>query len=96
MNDQIGYAWLYLSFCILRLADRDEEKESSIVVCFDDCNKIKEAITKGFQALPVDHLVANPLAVEDVVMKVIASEYDKALWRFRKPVREIEKVTIHT
>jgi hypothetical protein len=38
----------------------------------------------------------NPLAIYDAFLQVVIWEYDSALWGFREPVRNIEKVCVTT
>lgn len=71
---------------------------SCVVVCFDDFHNgvtnsnLKDRILDGLRSYPQDYIKAHPFGVYDAFMKVIIWEYDRALWLFRKPIRDIEKV----
>jgi hypothetical protein len=94
-EDHVDYVWLYLSFCSLWLEDL-QGKHSHVVVCFDDCEKIIEHIKKACSDYASDGLIAHPLAMQNVFVRVLVNQYDKAVWRFRKPVRTLEKVSFQT
>lgn len=88
----LGYSWLYLSFSILWAKKNDEL--SCVLVCYDDSNDIKfrAKIVEWLTNYPLDNIMQNPLAIHDAVLRAIVVSYDEALWLFRVPVREIEKV----
>jgi hypothetical protein len=85
------YKWLYLSFTIVWLRNGQGEV-SCLLVCFDDCNKIRNQILDSFKGYLCENLKGSPFSIYDALLKAIIMQYDEALWLFRKPIRGIEKV----
>jgi hypothetical protein len=64
---------------------------SCVLVCFDDCSKIKGKILEALQPY-LGKLKDSPFAIYDALLSIVIWQYDTALWLFRKPVRDFEKV----
>ncbi|KAI1451938.1 hypothetical protein F4805DRAFT_60031 [Annulohypoxylon moriforme] len=85
------YGWLYLSFCSLWLFDPNTQHTSCVFICFDDSTEIQDEIVKAFENYPIANIKRHHNAAHDALLRAIIWKYDEALWRFRRPIREIEK-----
>ncbi|KAI0502741.1 hypothetical protein F5B22DRAFT_632198 [Xylaria bambusicola] len=90
-DDRPEYGWLYLSFCAISLKHDDGARNTNILVCFDDCSKIRKDIEYAFEGYCWSLLSQNLLSVHDALLRQIIWQYDRALWLFRGPIREIEQ-----
>lgn len=94
-TERPSYAWLFLSFSVLWVKCRETSKVSCLVVCFDDFYEqatVRDMFREGLRTLEQNY-TAHSLSVYDTFLKVIIWQYDRALWLFRKPVRNIEKAS---
>ena len=88
-----GYNWQYLAFHSLWFAPKASGVPATqILFCFDVSSKMKKFILDGFQASATDSIKGCPFAVYDTLMETVITYYDQALWAFRKPIRDYEKV----
>lgn len=93
-NNKWTYSWLFLSFSILWAKNPKDGKVSCVVVCYDDCEKLEGKISDALKNYSPADIKDNPLAIYDAFLQVVIWEYDSALWGFREPVRNIEKVCV--
>ncbi|KAH7322613.1 hypothetical protein B0I35DRAFT_184974 [Stachybotrys elegans] len=84
------YAWLFLSFTVLWVKNSGGQV-SCILVCYDHCSEIQDKIIGAFNNYPQQQITTTPFAVCDAILRGVIKQYDDALWRFQKPVRDIEK-----
>jgi hypothetical protein len=63
------------------------------LVCYDDTADIKTEIVEGLRNYTLGNIRESPYAVFDAMLGVIVWQFDKALWKFRTPIRTIEKVS---
>ncbi|GAW16179.1 hypothetical protein ANO14919_056020 [Xylariales sp. No.14919] len=89
-DDRPDYGWMFLSFCAICFKHSDKKKDSHILVCFDHSSRIKDAIESAFEGYLWEVLTQNLLSVHEALLRHIIWEYDRALWLFRKPIRDIE------
>jgi hypothetical protein len=88
-----GYNWQYLAFHSLWTASKAPRVSTTqVLLCFDVSKEMKQHILAGFQASTTESIERCPFAVYDALAGILISYYDKALWAFRIPIREIEKV----
>ncbi|KAK8007305.1 glycosyltransferase family 28 domain-containing protein [Apiospora arundinis] len=87
-----NYQWAYLSFCTL-WREVGDGKASCVLVCFDDWHQheIMSKIVDAFNRYPLQHIYESSSAVNDALLRGLTDVYDNALWRFRVPVRDIER-----
>ncbi|KAI9167885.1 Mg2+ transporter protein, CorA-like/Zinc transport protein ZntB [Paramyrothecium foliicola] len=84
------YSWLFLAVSVLWVQP-EKGKLSCIMVCYDDCSKIRDEILDAFKSYPRANIKENAFSVYDALLQAIVMQYDQALWLFRTPVRNIEK-----
>ncbi|KAK8848624.1 corA-like mg2+ transporter protein domain-containing protein [Apiospora arundinis] len=87
-----NYQWAYLSFCTL-WREVGDGKASCVLVCFDDWHQhgIMSKIVDAFNRYPLQHIYESSSAMNDALLRGLTDVYDNALWRFRVPVRDIER-----
>ncbi|CAG9941093.1 unnamed protein product [Clonostachys rosea f. rosea IK726] len=83
------YKWLFLSFSVLWL--KKAGKVTCVVACYDDCGKLQDKIEEALARYPLRYLESNPFAIYDAFLRLYIWQYDEGIWKFRKPVRKIEK-----
>lgn len=86
------YKWLFLSFSVLWL--KKAGKVTCVVACYDDCGRLRDKIEEALARYPLRYLESNPFAIYDAFLRLYIWQYDEGIWKFRKPVRKIEKVDI--
>lgn len=87
-----SYKWLFLSFSVLWL--KKAGKVTCVVACYDDCKILKTKIKDALKNYPLRYVQSNPFAIYDAFLRLYIWQYDEGIWKFRKPVRNIEKVDI--
>lgn len=84
------YHWLYLSFWAITL--HAHGSSLPVLLCFDDANshRFKEIIGRNLEL----RAFASPktTALVSILLEETLHIFDEALWGFRKPVRNFEKV----
>lgn len=90
------YHWLYLSFFTLWFESKSPngKKTTQIILCFDDAHgkRVEDAIQEavGLDSYPE---LDCPYGIIRRIVEAVTRIYDDALWTFRAPVRQIEKVS---
>ncbi len=88
-----AYEWQYLAFCSLWYCGEQEDSLGvHVLLCFDVSQRIQGAISTGFRATQGADLRNSPFSLQIELAEIVVAQYDKALWTFRKPIRNIEKV----
>ncbi|VUC25575.1 unnamed protein product [Clonostachys rosea] len=85
------FSWSFLSFSVLWSRNRFTNKLSCVLVCYDDTARIKNEIIEGLGNYTLSNIRESPYAVFDAMLRVIVWQFDTALWKFRMPIRTIEK-----
>lgn len=85
------YCWQYLSFASLWISG-DGVSDTQILLCFDLTYVMRAHILKSFLDSDAENLKRDPFEVYAILVDAITERYDEALWGFRIPVRDIEKV----
>lgn len=70
----------------------EQDQPTQYLLCFDLSPKMKRSIVEAFQTSNHSAWRRCPLGVYSVIVPVIARFFDDALWEFRVPIRDIEKV----
>ncbi|CAI6099849.1 unnamed protein product [Clonostachys chloroleuca] len=86
-----NFSWSFVSFSVLWSKNRFTNKVSCVLVCYDDAADIKTEIVEGLRNYTLGNIRESPYAVFDAMLGVIVWQFDKALWKFRTPIRTIEK-----
>lgn len=85
------YHWLFLAFFTIWVKPgRGNAKPAQIILCFDDANgrRVERAINKTLADIACPYSLIGRLA------ESITLVFDDALWSFRTPIRQIEKVLL--
>jgi hypothetical protein len=92
------YHWLYLSFFTLWYRAEGSQNSTQILLCFDDARgeRIEDAVQGCFQDPANKDLEKSPYAILDRLVEAVGRIYDEALWGYRTPIRQIEKVRVPT
>jgi hypothetical protein len=86
------YHWLFLAFFTLTVTPKDTNKPpTQILLCFDNAQGkwMEDAIKRGDAE---NSASSSAYGFLPVVIEAAARVYDNALWGFRLPIRNIEKV----
>jgi hypothetical protein len=87
------YDWQYLAFHSLWFAQSAQATPATqVVLCFDLSDQMKRLVSDNFQTSNPESIGRCPFAVYETIIETVMMYYDKALWEFREPVRNIEKV----
>lgn len=93
-SGEYTYDWQYLSFISLFYQlDNKDKPAAQILLCFDLTKEMRGYVTEAFMATEVSVWRQCPLGAYSVLIPVLTRYFDKALWQFRKPIREIEKAS---
>jgi hypothetical protein len=87
-----AYTWQYLAFCSLWCKKQKDSLGTYVLLCFDVSQRVQTTISNGLRATQGADLCSDPFTLQSELMEIIVTLYDEALWTFRKPVRNIEKV----
>jgi len=82
------YHWLYLAFFTLSI-----EGGAQILLCFDDAQGewMEKAVAEDPPRPAAHELAGCPHVLLPRIVEAVARVYDKALWGFRDPIRQVEK-----
>lgn len=64
-----------------------------MLLCFGISQEMQNDITKALKASHPEVWRQCPLGVYSILVPVITRYFDDALWEFRTPIRDIEKVS---
>ena len=97
-GDEYEYGWEYLSFVSLwyrpaKTASGGSTGEpTQLLLCFDLSPEMKNSIANAFRESDPSAWRHCPFGVYSVMVPMISRWFNDALWQFRLPIRNIEKV----
>jgi hypothetical protein len=53
---------------------------------------MRDLVSDAFKTVNVDSSRGDPFAMHAVLVDTLAQQYERALWAFQRPIRNIEKV----
>jgi hypothetical protein len=83
-QSQYSYIWYKLGFATYWTPSQ------SVLLCFSLPAELQESVIAAM--VPLRAIESSPFALMAVVLEEILDMYDKAVWTWRKRVREIEQV----
>ncbi|CRG87384.1 Unhealthy ribosome biogenesis protein 2 homolog [Talaromyces islandicus] len=89
-----SYKWQYLSFFTLWISGTNEgtHMDTQILLCFDLTRDVMEPLVrKNFLEANGPSLMSGPWETYTVLAKAMTQHFDDSLWKFRDPIRNIEK-----
>lgn len=63
-----------------------------ILLCFDHTPKMRDIVCDAFKTVNEDTSRGDPFAMHAVLVDALVQQYERALWAFQRPIRNIEKV----
>lgn len=98
--EHLTYHWRYLAFHSLWF--RTNSDPTRILLCFDlnepklerqDSNlpPMRKAFAKRFKSIANSGLTNCPYEIYKPLLEEVVTQYNRACWTFRKPVRDVEK-----
>lgn len=90
-----SYKWQYLSFFTLWFhgTKNGVSTNTQILLCFDLTRDVMEVLVrKNFLEANGHSLMSGALETYTVLAKAMTHHFDESLWKFRVPIRTIEKV----
>ena len=91
-NLQYKYTWQYIAFATLWYIPKERPDSATQVLFCLVSPGMKKLVADGITESNPTSLCKCPFAIYDVLINAVVISFDKALWGFRKPVRDIEKV----
>ncbi|KAI0381177.1 hypothetical protein F5Y04DRAFT_255949 [Hypomontagnella monticulosa] len=82
-------AWLRLAFCSLLFST--SPRPTPILVCFDDCKRIKSDIIEGFRNHFIFDFTAHHLVMYDFLLRRIIWKYEQGVDGLQKLIRDTKK-----
>ena len=99
-GEEVQYDWefygLHSFWAKLNGPETDSSSYSQVLLCFDFVDKMKSQTINMFGASNGEKIATVPFGVHDVLLEILTKQYDTALWGFRTPVRNYEKVCYST
>jgi hypothetical protein len=74
--------------------DGNVPQGTQVLLCFDLSDKVWGKVLKGFQSCSGEDIRKCPFGIYNPLTEAITLCYDEALWGFRRPIRDIERVRL--
>ena len=95
-GESVEYSWEFLGLYSIWTTTDDPRIEdpiyTQILLCFDLNAQMRDASIEYFQRSNNESIANDPFGVHATFLEPLVLEYDDALWGFRTPVRNYEKV----
>lgn len=94
------YHWRFLAFANLWFRKRSTQEMSLVLLCFDlreekapPSGSMHVAFVKELNMLDHEQVLKCPYSIYVPLLDIVVSQFNRATWTFRVPVRNVEKVS---